>query len=567
MRDEAIETDVIIVGGGPCGLVLANELGRRNVRVILFNDRPDTSPHPQANATQTRTMEHYRRLGFAHRVREAGLPPDYEPDVAYFTRFSKRELARLRQPSATAAATVARSLSGSWSTAELPHRCSQMYIERILRDEAEAFASVSLRFGWRATGFTDHGDHVTADAVSLGGKTGRFSAQYLVGADGPRSQVRKQLGIVYQGERERDRPFLGGQMYSVYFRSPGLYGAVPHRKAWQYHAVNPDRRALMLALDGLGDFVYVTQLRPGEDPDSISDADAQEMVRDAVGEPIGLEIVERSPWTAGLTLVAERFGAGRVLLGGDAIHLFTPAGGLGYNTAVDDAVNMGWKLAAAVKGWAPPSILDSYEAERKPIAERNTGFARMFAESLGRFTVPPEIEAGGPEGDAARARVGKYFDTHARAEFNIPGISLGARYDNSPLIAADGTRPPPDDPNEYQPTACPGGRAPHAWLADGRSLYDVFGLEFTLLRLRQGSPSAEPLLDAARARGITVCELDLVGEGLRTLYEADLALIRPDQIVCWRGDRLPLDADSLLDRVSGCSATRPTARAVMDNTI
>jgi hypothetical protein len=131
-----------------------------------------------------------------------------------------------------------------------------------------------------------------------------------------------------------------------------------------------------------------------------------------------------------------------VFLGGDAVHLFTPTGGLGYNTAVDDAVNLGWKLAATVKGWAPSSILDSYEMERKPVAERNTGYARIFAESLGRFTVPAEIEADSEKGVAARAELGAYLIRHARAEFNIPGVSLGARYDGSPLIVPDDTRPP-----------------------------------------------------------------------------------------------------------------------------
>jgi 2-polyprenyl-6-methoxyphenol hydroxylase-like FAD-dependent oxidoreductase len=554
MHTDALDTDVIIVGGGPCGLVLANELGRRHVRTILLNDRPDTSPHPQANATQARTMEHYRRLGFVKRVRAAGLPSDYEPDVAFFTRLGKHELARLKQPSAASVESLVRGMSGSWSAAELPHRCSQMFIERILREEAQRLLSVSLRFGWLATGFADHGDHVAVEAVANSGTPQRLTGSYLFAADGPRSHTRKELGIHYQGERERDRPFLAGQMYSVYFQSHEFYPIIPYRPAWQYHAVNPERRAMVLALDGRSRFVLVTQLRPNEDPSALSDLDARDIVYRAVGRQFDLEIIERSPWTAGLTLVAERFQAGRVFLGGDAVHLFTPTGGLGYNTAVDDAVNIGWKLAAAVNGWAPPSILDSYGVERKPVAERNTGYARMLAESLGRFSVPPDIEEESNAGANARAQLGEYLTRHAKAEFNIPGISLGARYDGSPLIVPDGTQPPADDPNIYQPTACPGGRAPHAWLTDGRSLYDALNFEFTLLRLAGQASSPKPLLNAAGARGFPLVELDLTAENLRELYEADFALIRPDQIVCWRGDRIPSDPDRLLDQVSGLTA-------------
>ena len=155
--------------------MLANELGRRNVRTLLLNDRPTTSPHPQAGATQARTMEHYRRLGFAKRVRAAGLPSDYPTDVAYFSRYSKFELARFELPTSGSADKLIRDMSGSWSSAELPHRCSQMYIERILRDEAERLPSVTTRFGWRVTGFEDKGDHVEIEAISDSGRPRRFS--------------------------------------------------------------------------------------------------------------------------------------------------------------------------------------------------------------------------------------------------------------------------------------------------------------------------------------------------------------------------------------------------------
>ena len=142
-----------------------------------------------------------------------------------------------------------------------------------------------------------------------------------------------------------------------------------------------------------------------------------------------------------------------------------------------------------LKGWGGAALLDTYEIERQAIAKRNTAYARGFADSLGLFVPPPELEDEGPAGEAARKLTGDHFNHHARFEFNIPGITFGGRYDGSPIIVPDGTAPPPDAPNSYQPTATPGGRAPHLWLGDGRSLYDTLGFEFTLLRWAQSLPT------------------------------------------------------------------------------
>jgi hypothetical protein len=244
----------------------------------------------------------------------------------------------------------------------------------------------------------------------------------------------------------------------------------------------------------------------------------------------------------------QAFGRGRVFIGGDAAHLFTPTGGLGYNTAVEDAVNLGWKLAAVLKGEAAPRLLESYEAERKPLAERNTAYAKGFADSLGNFEPAPEIEDDSLTGDVARRRAGEYFASHGRAEFNIPGITFGGRYDGSPAIVSDGTQPPPDTANVYVPTACPGGRPPHLWLPDGRSLYDAFGFEWTLLCFSGDPGPAFPEAAKRRALGLTV--LPLKSEEARDLYGADLALIRPDQIVAWRGNG-DSAADTVLAKLTG----------------
>lgn len=547
---EKTDADVVIVGGGPVGLMLANELGRRHVRTILLDDKPGTSPHPQANATQARTMEHFRRLGFADAIRALGLPADYPTDIAYFTRFAKHELARFELPSSGTARDLVRRLSGSWSASELPHRCSQMYVERVLAAEAARLPAVSVRFGWRATGFEAREDGVAVQAErAADGAPARFVSSYLVGCDGPRSLVRKRLGFQYAGEAGVVRDFMGGRMHAVHLRAPAFYDLVPRRPAWMYWAFNPERRGFMAALDGRGEFVFHTQARPGED--EIGAAEAKAIFRQVLGADCAIEILGSSSWTAGFALVAERYRSGRILLAGDAVHLFTPTGGLGYNTGIEDAANLGWKLAAVVKGWGGARLLDSYEAERRPVALRNTAYARHFADSIGLAVPAPELEDETTEGEAARARAGAYLSRHARAEFDIPGVTFGARYDASEIIVPDGTMPPPDQPNVYQPSACPGGRAPHLWLDDGGSLFDRFGFEFTLLRLGSAPPDAGRLAAAAASRGIPLASLDLPAEEARDLYAADLVLIRPDQVVAWRGNAVPEDVAGLLSRVTG----------------
>ncbi len=547
-----LDTSVIIAGGGPAGLMLAIELGRRGIATLLLSDRPSTTTFPQANATQARTMEHYRRLGFADAVRSIGLPGDYPTDVAYFTRIARHELARFELPAAGKASDLVKTLSGSWSAAELPHRGSQLYVERVLRAQAEKLKDVTLCFGWRVEAFEDCGDHVTVDASHIEtGEKRRFAGAYLAGCDGGRSAVRRQLGFHYQGEAGVARDYMGGRMLSIWFRAPALYETIPNKRAWQYWAVNAAQRGLLVAVDGRQEFVFMFQLRPGEDESQISDDWAKTAFYQALGSQCPIEIINRMPWTAGLTLVAEKFQQGRVFLLGDAVHLFTPTGGLGYNTAIEDAVNLGWKLAARLNRWGGTALLASYETERRQVALRNTGYARRFADSIGNFVPSPALEAETQAGAAARAEAGLYLNRHAREEFNIPGITFGARYDGSPIILPDGTAPPPDRANVYIPSATPGGRAPHAWLGDGRSLYDTLGFEFSLLRLGPNPPDAAGFAEAARRRGLPLTTIDQPAQELRDLYEADLALIRPDQVVAWRGNAVPNDLDRVLARATG----------------
>lgn len=552
------DCSVLIAGGGPCGLMLANELGRRGVTAVLVDQKPSTAFNPQANATQARTMEHFRRLGFAHEIRALGLPPDFPTDIAYFTRYARDELARFKLPSAREATERVMQLSGSWSAAELPHRVSQKLVEQVLRRHAEALPGIAVHYGWKLSRFTETASGIEAEVERVSdGQARAIRADYLIGADGARSVVRQALGFRYMGEEGAVRDFFGGRMYAIYLRAPDFYRLVPHPPAWMNVTFNRERRAFMAAVDGKGEFAFHTQLRAHEIESEITPDRALAMFQEAVGAPIDTEILSRGTWTAGYALVAERFQQGRVFIAGDAAHLFTPAGGLGYNTAIEDAVNLGWKLAAVIRGEAGPGLLASYEAERRPNAERNTGYAKRFADSLGLFEPAAEIEDDTPEGATARRIAGDYLGAHGRTEFNIPGITFGVRYYASPIIVGDGTEPPPDAANIYVPSACPGGRAPHLWLSAEHSLYDSFGFEWTLLRLSRQADGRR-MAAVAAAAGLSLKIVDLFHDEARDLYQADLVLIRPDQMIAWRGNSDEAAAE-IVRRVLGFEAARVPA--------
>ncbi len=530
--------------------MIAIELGQRHVPCLLVEEDAGPPTFPKANATTSRSMEHYRRLGFAADIRALGMTEDYPQDIAYFTRFTTHELARVRGRTRREAATVREGARSRWPTPEPLHRTQQMYIEPVMQHQAERCPSVTTRFGWRLVAFTSTAAGVRATIEhTASGRREDVEAEYLCGCDGPRSLVRTTLGIQYQGWAGEERDFLGGKMLATYFRAPAFYDIVPHAKAWQYWSVNRTRRGTISAIDGLGLFVAMAQLPRGQEP---SAAYGLESLALTTGREFPLELIGCEPWTAGLTLVTERYTDPhqRVFLIGDSAHLFTPTGGQGYNTAVDDAANLGWKLAAVCNGWGGPALLGTYETERRPIGQRNTHFARAMADSIGRMAVPPEIEEESPAGEAARRQLGAQLLHHCNVEFDIPGIHFGMFYGDSPIIASDGTPAPSDAWNDYTPHATPGARAPHLWVGEGVSIFDRFGHGFTLVRLGEDAPDARAYADAARSIGVPLTIIDVHGDEARDIYGADLALIRPDHHVAWRGNAVG-DPHAILAGVTG----------------
>ncbi|MEO7405282.1 MAG: FAD-dependent monooxygenase [Burkholderiales bacterium] len=546
-----IPIPVAIVGGGPVGMVLAMQLSRLGVRSVILNAEQDTRWHPKGNTHNARTMELYRRLGLSSRVRAVGLPDDHPTDVLYSTRLGGEELARIVMPSEREKQQQLAAGSATDPGPEPIFRANQMYVEQILFEQLRAESLVDMRFGWTAISFEDQSDSVVV--VGEQASTGRRStwrAAYLVGCDGGGGSVRRQLGIRYEGSSSLDQPFFGGDMVATYVRAPELYRDVfKGRRAWQYWVLNPDVRTALVALDGKDEFQVMSRMPEGRDkPD---DASVVKTLQRAANRRLDVKILSHGRWKGGVALVTERYGAGRVLLAGDSVHLFTPTGGFGMNTGIEDTGSLAWKLAGAVQGWGGPTLIASYERERMPIGRRNTSASFALAKSVGALNVPAHLEEASARGIDARRELGVALGGFGE-EFASIGVQLGARYDDSPIIVGDGSTPPLDDFVTYTPSAVPGGRAPHVWLAPGVSLYDRFDVGFTLLRFGGGrAPSVSRFEQVARARGVPLLVLDLDSATARDLYERDLVLIRPDLIIAWRGNQLPADADALLARVTG----------------
>jgi 2-polyprenyl-6-methoxyphenol hydroxylase-like FAD-dependent oxidoreductase len=546
---------VAIAGGGPVGLMLALFLDRYGVRSVIFNREPEVRRHPKGSTHNSRTMEHHRRLGIAPRVRDLCLPINRPTDVSYYTRLTGWELGRIRMPSE---AEKRRAVANSAMTDQTPEpllRANQMYVEAFLLEHVRTRPNITVRFGFPVVGFQEDDGGVTVEAEPFaGGARETWRAQYLAGCDGGRSFVRRSLALRYHGFASLDSPHYGGRQNATYFRAPTLYrDHLAHRPGWNYWMVNPKGRCTIISLNDEQEFLSFS--KGADDGAPPTDEDMVGVIRRAVGTDLPVSIIGHWPWTAGVALVAERFATSRVVLAGDAVHLFTPTGGFGMNTGMDDAANLSWKLAALVQGWGGASLLQSYEAERKPIAHRNTTAARELNKQLASMPDVTIVDEDSPAGEATRREVSAHL-AGMTEEYASLGVQLGARYDGSPIIAEDGT-PPSDDWVIYTPSSVPGGRTPHVWMGDGRgygdSLFDRLGLGFTLLRLGNKSADGSAITAAARKHNVPLAVLDVPHAEARELYGCDLALVRPDQHIAWRGNAAPPDPDRMIARAIGAS--------------
>lgn len=543
------QAHVVIVGAGPVGLTLAMDLAWRDIDVIVAETRyPGEPPSVKCNHVSARTMEVFRRLGLVSKVRDAGLPADYPNDASYRTTSTGIELARIPIPSRDKRYTATGGPDTWWPTPEPPHRINQIYLEPVLFAHAAAQPRIRILNRTQIEDFSQDDTGVVAVARDLdSGKTFTIGGDYLVGCDGGRSTVRRKIGAQLSGTPVIQR------VQSTYFRAPKLLSMMPGERAWMYLSLNPRRTGTLVAIDGKETWLLHNHLYDGEPNFDTIDRDWALRTILGVGPDFEYQVLSKEDWV-GRRLVADKFRDRRAFICGDAAHLWIPYAGYGMNAGIADAMNLSWLLAATLKGWAAPRILDAYESERQPITEQVSHFAMDMAlkNMQQRQSVPPEVELPGPEGDAVRARIGKEaYDLNVN-QYCCGGLNFGYFYNNSPIIAYDGETAPPYTMYDFTPSTVPGCRAPHLWLDDGCSLYDALGPDYTLLRFDPATEVAG-LFKAAQSRSVPLTLLDIKAAEARALYPHKLVLVRPDQHIGWRGDEEPADPRTLIDLVRGAA--------------
>ncbi len=545
--DRGNDASVVIVGAGPVGLTLAIDLAARGVDVTVLETRhAGEPPNVKCNQVSARSMEIFRRLGFAAKIRATGLPAEYRNDVSCCISATGRELSRIKLPSRAGRLRGERGEDGWWPTAEFPHRINQLFLEPLLFAHAAAQPRIRILNRTQVEDFSQDATGVTAVARNLdSGEPVTARGRYLVGCDGGRSVVRHGIGATLTGVA------VVQHVQSTYFRAPGLIDRLPGEPAWMYLAFNPRRCGTMMAIDGKERWLIHNFLYHGETEFEAVDRDWAIRNILGVGPELAYQVISKEDWI-GRRLVADRFHDGRVFICGDAAHLWIPHAGYGMNAGIADAANLSWKIAAVLDGWADPRLLATYSAERQPITDQVAHFAFNMSKQIShqRREISPDIERDDDVGAATRATIGREaYDLYVQQQC-CAGLNFGYFYAGSPVIAYDGEAPPAYSMGRFTSSSVPGCRAPHFWLSDGRSVYDVMGGGFALLRFDR-SASVAGILDAAARRSVPLIALDIDDAQAGAAYAHRLALVRPDRHVAWRGNAEPPSAGDLIDLVRG----------------
>lgn len=560
-----ITTSVLIVGAGPVGLSLAIDLGWRGVACIVIDQSDGKFLLPRASGVTARTMEFCRRWGIRDAVLAAGFPLDLPLNNVFCTSLTGHLLAI--EPGYALQDQPPLDFSP-----ENKHRCPQDLYDPVLERAAARYDTVTIMRQCRLDGFTDQGSGVVARVsrlsegieydfgkeIQMGGEAAlsptvepfEIRARFMVACDGANSGIRDALGIPSEGRR------VLSYSTSVLLRIPDL---------GRHHSFGDAERYLFFGDEGIWGNLTVVDgkdrwrltIAGSGDKQELTPAEIDTAIRRCLGrDDIPFEIIAITPWRR-RQLVAASFGKGNVFLAGDAAHTMSPTGGFGMSTGAGDAVDLGWKIDAVLKGWGGEKLLDSYDAERRPVGVRNTASA---ADNFAPWTVRHSFSAvSGTTAEAQKQRdeLGATLRKLFLREWQTWGTAMGYRYDDSPICIQDGTPAPPDDSMVYVQCARPGARAPHAWLADGRSTLDLFGRGFVLLDFGRVGNDGSRLLDAAAALGLPLAVHHVDDPHIANLYGMRLVLVRPDGHVAWRGEVLPADVKRMLDIVRGAADKAP----------
>jgi 2-polyprenyl-6-methoxyphenol hydroxylase-like FAD-dependent oxidoreductase len=535
-----MQTEVFIVGAGPVGLTLAVALGQRGVTCTLIEQKEAPQFLPKMERCNARTMEIFRRMGLAGKVRAAGLDAEVSMDVYIVLAMDRPPLLHLPYPSVAEARAEIRAVNDGTVPLEPYQLISQYTLEPLLKAEAERLSGVTVRYACEFLSLTqDHGG-VTATIRDAGGGTEELRSSYLVGCDGGASAVRRELAIGLRGEGDILR------LRQALYRCDELFGLIPigdgPGKGRHYHVADGQATFLIMQDSTRHWTLHATVER---------DEDMAAQFERTVAVPVRYEMLYVGGWKQNL-LLADHYRRGRVFLAGDAVHLMIPTGGLGMNSGVGDALDLAWKLAATLQGWGGSNLLDSYEAERRQVGDRNVGASRYASQGRRKWRAQyrPGIGDDSPAGQAARDDLVRVASVEQPKSNEMIGAELGYRYVASPIVWEE-----PGGPEHlfrtYVPTTWPGARLPHVWCEDGTALHDRIGDGYTLLKLGGSAADSSGLETAFREIGAPFAVLDVDEERPREVYGYDLILVRPDLHVAWRANRPPEEPRRLAAVVTG----------------
>ena len=563
-------TDVVVVGSGPAGAAAALLLSTLGVDNVMITKYRWTANTPRAHITNQRAMEVFRDLGVEDQVLADATEHDLVGDTVFCTGIAGEEIGRIHTWGTRPDREGDYRLASPCLTVDIP----QTYLEPILVRNA-ARRGTQVRFSTEYLSHTQDAEGVTVDVLDrLTGKAYLIRAKYLIGADGARSMVAADIGLPFEGAMD-----VAGSM-NITFKAD-ISRHVSHRPSVLYWVIQPGSNVggigagLVRMVRPWNEWLIVWGYDIAEEPPQVDEAAAVQIVRNLLGMPdLDVEITGTSLW-GNNEMYATRLHGGRVFCAGDAVHRHPPSNGLGSNTSVQDAYNLVWKLAAVLKGQAGPALLDTYSAERAPVAERivkranrsSREFVDIF-KALGVLDATTEAEmtaaieerkANTPEGAAKRAALVRAMDLK-NYEFNAHGVELGQFYASSAILS-DGSAPPssPRDPDlYYEMSTVPGSHLPHAWVGDSahrKALMDlapydrwtlitgIAGEAWETAAEKVGEVLGVPLATVVIGPGREVTDLYYDWAKLREVEESGVLLVRPDKHIAWRATTLPDDPE------------------------
>lgn len=568
------KTPVLVVGGGPVGLMTALELNYHGVDAILIERNETTTRHPKMDITNGRSMELFRRLGVIDKLRAEAVPEDHRMSVTWVDHLKGWELARFEYPSVIERRRELRDLNDGSLAGEPSMRISQIYLEPILKDRIEHHCPhIDVRFGWVLESLEQDADGVTATVRnSKTDKTQHIRAGYLAGCDGAGSVARRALGIPINTITPEDFFTSGGDptnlldtakgeppadgskhplMYMIHFSSPDSALLDRFGKAWHLQSMS-GWNIISQNDEDVWTAHFVADLIEGAD-----NKDPKQILFELLGCEFECEVHVANLWQPSLGL-ADNYGRGRVWLAGDAVHQVIPTGGYGMNSGIGDATALAWVLAANIKGWGGPKLFQAYELERRHVgarvrvgSARHAGIRFMIAQQY-----DPVIHEDSDAGRAKRQEVGQFILEAGNLENEAWGLEWGYRYDDSPIICHETGEAPAYDWEAAAVTTWPGVRAPNVFLNDGAGepIFDLLGRELTLLSF--GEANCDAFADVAQDMGVPLKVVEVSDAHAAATYEKPLVLLRPDQHVAWRGEAVPMTEDikAILRKVTGTDA-------------